>query len=85
MTKKIIDIIHKCPLFAGVAEADYGRLLGCLSAQEKKYAKDETVMLSGDEVSQIGIVLKGRVVIIKEDMDGNSFILTELSIAEIFG
>jgi len=79
------DILINSQLFLGIGVSELERLMHCLSAQAKKYAKDEFVMISGDAVNQIGLVIKGRVKIIKEDMDGNSVILTELSSSEIFG
>ena len=83
--KKIFDAINNNPLFQGIALSDFKSMLSCLSARTAAYKKGDVILLSGDAVNFVGLILSGGVKIIKEDMDGNITILTELSVADIFG
>ena len=56
-----------------------------MDAKTRGYNKGEIILLSGDRVDHIGLIISGSVKIIKEDMDGNASILTELGASEIFG
>jgi len=83
--KKIFDIAKDSPLFQGIAFCDFEPLLQCLSAGTATYKKDEMILLSGDPVNFVGLILSGSIKILREDADGNSTILTKLSVSEIFG
>ena len=83
--KKIFETVKNNPLFQGIAFSDFEHMLGCLSAKTANYKKDEIVLLSGNTINFVGLILSGAVRIIKEDMDGNSAIITDLAVSEIFG
>jgi CRP-like cAMP-binding protein len=83
--KRKFEILKTNPLFCNISFEDFERILGCLGASSAYYDSQQLVMLAGDKISSIGFVLSGRVQIIKEDVDGNSNILTELGVAELFG
>ncbi|MDR2898649.1 MAG: cyclic nucleotide-binding domain-containing protein [Spirochaetaceae bacterium] len=83
--KQIFDIIKNNPLFQGIAFTDFDRMLNCLSARTVTYQKGEVILLSGDNVNFVGLVLSGRVQVIKEDVNGSATILTELGAPELFG
>ena len=83
--RKIFESIKNNPLFQGIAFSDFESMLSCLSARTAAYKKDDVILLSGDTVSSVGFIISGGVKIIKEDMRGNITILTELSVAEVFG
>ena len=83
--KKIFEKVKSNPLFQGIAFSDFERMLSCLSARTVTFNKDDMILLSGDTVNFVGLILSGGVKIIKEDLDGNITILTELSVSEIFG
>ena len=72
------------PLFQGVSEKDLSALAECLGCVVRAYKKDETVYLAGDFVREIGIVVGGRVRIIKDDAWGNSNIIAEAPEGEMF-
>lgn len=82
---KIFNILKYNPLFNGIEYGDFERLFNCIDSKTKIYDKDDIIMLSGDSVSFVGIVLSGGVKILKEDIDGNVMILTELTAPELFG
>ncbi len=83
--KKIFEAVKSNVLFAGIAFSDFERMFGCLSARTACYKKGEVILLSGDTVSFVGLVLSGSVQVIREDIDGNITILTELSASDTFG
>ena len=83
--KKIFEMVKDNPLFQGIAYSDFEHLIGCLSAKTASYRKDDIVLLSGNTINYVGLILSGAVRIIKEDIDGNSAIVTDLSVSEIFG
>ena len=76
--------LKKSPLFNGVSEDELGSLVKCLGCMVREYKKDETVFLAGDFVREIGIVLSGRLHLIKDDAWGNSNIIAEVSDGEMF-
>jgi CRP-like cAMP-binding protein len=81
---KNILSLKKSPLFQGVSEEELGSLVKCLGCTLKSYGKGEPVYLAGDFVREIGIVVAGRVHIVKDDAWGNSNIIAEISVGEMF-
>lgn len=51
----------------------------------KFYKKEEIILFSDEPVNSIGIILRGSVQIIKEDISGNINLITALHAGEIFG
>ena len=72
------EALKKCPLFKGVPEYSITAVMGCLRARERHYGKNEYVYHTGDPIKEIGIVLSGRLQIIKEDAWGSVTIVAEL-------
>lgn len=79
------EALKKCPLFRGVPEYSITPVMGCLRARERYYGKNEYIYHTGDRISEIGIVLSGRIQIIKEDAWGSVTILAELTEGMLFG
>ncbi|MDR0469443.1 MAG: Crp/Fnr family transcriptional regulator [Peptococcaceae bacterium] len=79
-----ISELKQSALFQGISEEELGSLAACLGCTFQAYKKDETVYLAGDFVREIGIVVSGRVHIVKNDAWGNSNIIAELSNGEMF-
>jgi CRP-like cAMP-binding protein len=72
-------------LWSGIGYSDFEGMIRCMEAKTRSYDKGDVILLSGDTVSSIGLIISGSARIIKEDMDGNAFILTELAASDIFG
>lgn len=85
MKEEYISMLKRQELFSGVVREDIGHMLTCLGAYEKNYKKSEFILLSEETVNCVGIILKGRVHMVKEDLWGNSTILALLQPFEIFG
>lgn len=82
--EKYFPILNKCALFHNIDETDLGHLLVCLGAKLKSYEEEEYVFFAGDEVSTVGIVLDGRVEIMKENLAGNKHIVAFIEPSQIF-
>ena len=82
--EKYFPILKKCVLFRGIEEADYKHLLACLSAQVKHYNEEEYLFFAGDRLDHIGIVLSGRLEILKESLAGNKHIIAILDPSHMF-
>lgn len=78
-------LLRGIPLFKGIKESEYRALLSCVGAKTQRFEKSEFILLNGDKVNSIGIVLDGRVQIIKEDIFGNRAILNNLGVKGVFG
>ena len=83
--KQVFEAIKDNPLFAGIAFSDFKQMYSCLSAKTVSYKKGDIILFSGDTVSFVGLILSGSVQIIKEDIDGNTTILADLTVSELFG
>lgn len=77
MTQKELGILKKSPLFTGVEPGEIDRMLGCLAIEMRGYAKNETILHTGDVTSSVGMVVTGCVHIIDEDFWGNRNIISE--------
>lgn len=77
-------LLGSSPLFEGIKEENLLGMLQCLNARNVAYGKDEFLLLAGQPISSAGLVLSGRVQIIKEDFSGNRTILTEVSPGNMF-
>lgn len=77
-------IFNRCALFRGIEERNYKHLLECLNAQVKHFDEEEFIFLSGDKISQVGVVLSGRVEVLKENLAGNKHIIAILDPSDMF-
>jgi CRP-like cAMP-binding protein len=82
--KNIFPILSASPLFAGVGAQDFETMLNCLGARVQAFERDETVYAEGDAVSEIGLVVSGRLHLMKSDIWGNNAIVTEITPPEMF-
>jgi len=83
--KNIFSIAGRNPLFKGLDENEFVRVTKCLSARTARFKKDETVFFAGDEIKQVGLVLSGKVVVVREDGEGREELLAEFSPPDLFG
>lgn len=77
--------LSETKLFDGIDINDIMPMLSCLGSFQKKYKKDEMIILESDKVRSIGIVLSGNVHMVKEDEEGNLSILVNIKQGEVFG
>lgn len=78
------SLLLEIPLFDGLNEMEITSLLTCLPMHQKSYHNDSIIFLAGEMVSHIGIVLEGKVRVLREDVWGNRTIVSELGRGQIF-
>ena len=83
--KKYIEVLKRTRLFAGVGENEIESMLSCLGARLKTYKKGEYVFRQGEHISDITVLLDGKLHIQKDDFWGNRSILGEIIVGEMFG
>lgn len=83
--KKYIPVLKRTKLFSGVGEDDISSLLSCLGARKKEYKKGEYILREGEHISDIFILVEGKIHIQKDDYWGNRSILSVISVGEMFG
>lgn len=83
--KKWLNAISKSVLFSTIKKEDIIPLLECLQSNILRYSKGNYIWNAGKEVDQIGIVLEGKLQIVRDNILGDHTILTELCASEMFG
>ena len=73
-----MDVIQQVALFRGMDEAELAAALSALSAKEKTYEKDETILYAGNVSEHMGLVLEGSVTIESNDVWGNRTMLVDV-------
>lgn len=79
------ELIKRTALFKDIEGHSIESMMGCLGAQLADFAKGSYIYYVGDCTQKVGVVLSGRIHIIKEDLWGNRNIITEYSTGEVFG
>ena len=82
--KHNIKILKMSSLFQGVEENDLEAMLNCLGATERKYRKNDVILLAGAKVTSVGVLAEGHAQITRDDAEGNRAILSELEKADLF-
>lgn len=85
MEKDTLLFLQKTALFQGVSLDDLNNMLGCLQTQVLTYQKGEAVFRQGDDLSQIALVLNGKLHIQTDDYWGNHTIIGDLTTGDLFG
>lgn len=82
--KQNIKILKQTSLFQGVEDHELETMLNCLGATERKYRKNDVILLAGTKVTSVGIMVEGNAQITRDDAEGNRAILSELGKADLF-
>ena len=80
--------LHKLvllPLFTGIREENLSTMLACMGSFQKSYKRDEIILLESNEVRTVGVILSGKVHMIKEDEEGDQTHLVTMKENEHFG
>lgn len=83
--KKYINILKKTILFAGISEEEIASLLTCLKGELKTYKKASYVLHQGEQMHRLAILVKGALLIQREDYWGNCSIINHVGVGEMFG
>jgi CRP-like cAMP-binding protein len=76
--------LGQSPLFQGISVTELGALIKCAGCSFRSFRKNQAIYLAGDFIREIGIVVRGRVHVVKDDTWGNSNIIAEVSSGEMF-
>lgn len=79
MEKKYLELLKRSKLFAGTKVEEISAMLTCLSAVTRKYKAGSYVYRFGEKINTVGMVLAGRVEVIKEDYWGNKNIVSVIN------
>ncbi len=71
-------------LFRGISPQECEKVLGCLGAQTRRYAKGEIIVHRGDKVRCLGFVMEGQVITERTDALGNRSILGSVGAGDVF-
>lgn len=78
-------LLKKSPLFEQITPQEIERLLHCLGGRVKRYEKGDFIFHAGAVLRQIGLVITGKVQIVKEDYWGNRLIFSSIEQGQLFG
>jgi CRP-like cAMP-binding protein len=76
--------LSRSALFSGIGESEITEVLGCLSAVERRYERNASILRAGETVLRIGIVLTGSVTVSETDYQGNRSIIGRMEAGESF-
>lgn len=82
--KKFFDSLSRCPLFDNIEYSDLECMLKCLDAKTREISKGKPVFLEGSPAQFIGVVLSGKIQIVRDDYYGNRSVLAVLESGEMF-
>ena len=77
--------MSQCPLFAGISQEELKSMLSCLDGKIIQTPKGSPVFLEGEPAAFVGVVLSGKVQILRTDFYGNRSVLTVVSPGGLFG
>lgn len=83
--EEYFDVMSQCPLFAGISQEELKSMLSCLDGKIIQTPKGSPVFLEGEPASFVGVVLSGKVQILRTDFYGNRSVLTVVSPGVLFG
>ncbi len=81
----LVERICKNALFEGMELQEIETLVGCLRPVQRTYRKNEVIWQEGDHVHTVGLVVEGKVLILRDDFWGNRSILGEAAAGGLFG
>ena len=82
--KKIVEAMALSPLFRGLTPAELKELALQLVPGIRQFERGETVIRCGERAKGIGLVLSGRLHIVRDDFLGNRESLAEVEKGDIF-
>lgn len=82
--KQSVEVLQNIPLFFGIRQACLPHVLGCLQGVKKQYTKQEFILHAGDLASAIGILISGRIHIVREELTGERSMVAELVPGDLF-
>lgn len=82
--KQYLFILRNSPFFQGMTEEEILSVLHCVSATVLHRKKDEYIFRVGDSTESMGLVLRGSVLVLQEDLWGHRNIIHRIGPGEYF-
>lgn len=82
--KEKISVLRNAQLFSGIDDKEISSLLACLNAKISAYNKGSYVLRAGEEIEEIGLLLKGSLLAIQEDFWGNRNLIYKITPGQLF-
>lgn len=83
--EKYRGVLESCPLFDGIVPDEIQLLIDCLGARTRAVGKGECIFHEGDPAKDVGILLDGKMQIVRDDYYGNRSIQASLEPGDLFG
>jgi CRP-like cAMP-binding protein len=77
------DILTALPVFAGLSDRDWDKILDLFS--ERQYQKDDYIFLEGEAPEALYVVRSGKVKVLRHSTDGKDVVLRVASAGELLG
>lgn len=81
----MINILAGTDLFRGMSNMDITHILGCLGSRKNSYHKGQYVFMEGETNPKVGIILSGKVQVVKGTKNGDLILINQLKAGDIFG
>lgn len=78
------EALSASPLFAGIEEDGIKAMLDCLRATRRRFGKGSFILHAGDCADSVGLVLSGRVLVVREDYWGNRELVASIAPPNLF-
>lgn len=79
------ELITNSPLFDGMDQQERKLMLDCTGYHIRSFRKGEIIAFEEENIRHVGVVLRGCVDMIKEDLWGNKTLLLRMGKDELFG
>ncbi len=83
--RRFIPILKHTMLFRGIKEEEIASMLNCLNARLQTYRRGEFIFRQGEHISDIPLLVSGKLHIQRNDHWGNSNIINVIDFGEMFG
>lgn len=75
----------KCQLAFGIDPTDWQQVLTCLKAREFNLKKGDSLLHEGDRSDRVGILLSGRLIVYREQLNGHRIVYETIVPQQSFG
>ena len=80
-----VKTFMESPLFKDLSEQTIRQVFDTVGARRKHYEKGQVVLFAGDEITSMGLVVSGRLLIEDLDASGNRVVFAKMDAGEPFG
>lgn len=85
MDERYLQKISHFALFRGIAPEHLPHMLGCLQCTIRSFPKSAYIIMDEEDIRYVGLILSGKVSMLKEDLYGHQSLLTYMTAGSLFG